>query len=55
MQQEINKIIEENLPKQLGEVLQKRLQFLETVEQDYNLLKETHETQRKSLIDLPVV
>lgn len=42
MKDQINKIIEENLPKQIGEVLQKRLQELEEKEKALAALQENH-------------
>ncbi len=39
MQDEINKIIEENIPKQLGEVLQKRFKELEELEKEHKNLR----------------
>lgn len=41
----IQKAIEENLPKQMGDVLQKRFAELEKIESDHNDLKQLYENQ----------
>lgn len=44
MKKEIQEIIEKNLPAQVGDVLKKRLEHLETVEGQYNNLRNDYNT-----------
>lgn len=51
MKKDLNKIIEEHLPKQLGETLQKRLNELENVEEELKKSKEKIELLEKKDYD----
>jgi len=52
LNEQIKKIIEENLPKQLGETLQKRLNELEKVESDLKDLKILYDDNVKTIKNL---
>jgi plasmid maintenance system antidote protein VapI len=52
IKEKIQKAIEENLPKQMGDVLQKRFSELEEIETKYKDLSDLYANQSKELIKL---
>jgi t-SNARE complex subunit (syntaxin) len=52
LNKQIEKIIEENLPKQMGEVLQKRIKELEKIELKYKDISDLYNNQSKVLSEV---